>query len=189
VGLTLSPSQRDYARRRLFEAGLADKADIRLTDYREIEGRFDRVASIEMFEAVGERYWDGYFDKVRSVLKPGGLAGLQVITIEERLFERYRTRMDFIQAHIFPGGMLPSETRFEARARSAGLSSIARMRFGRDYARTLAAWTERFDAAWPAIRAQGFDERFRRLWRFYLAYCEAGFRTGRTDVLQTVLRA
>ncbi len=187
VGLTLSPAQRDYAQRRLFEQGLADRVDIRLTDYRDIQGKFDRAVSIEMFEAVGEAYWPAYFAKLDEVLKPGGVAGLQVITIEERLFEQYRARTDFIQTHIFPGGMLPSEERFERAVENAGLKIAAATRFGRDYARTLTDWQDRFDTAWPAIAAQGFDERFRRLWRFYLSYCAAGFRTGRTNVMQVVL--
>ena len=189
VGLTLSPAQRDYARQRIFEQGLADRVDIRLTDYRDVEGQYDHAISIEMFEAVGQAYWSGYFGKLAQVLKPGGRAGLQVITIEERLFSGYRNRADFIRSYIFPGGMLPSEERLEAVACTAGLAKVGVQRFGTDYARTLAEWGRRFDLAWPDIQAQGFDERFRRLWRFYLAYCEAGFRTRRTDVVQLILAA
>lgn len=188
TGLTLSSEQHDHARRRLFEAGLAERTDIRLMDYRDVQGRFDRVASIEMFEAVGREYWPAYFGKIRDVLPADGRAGLQIITIQDALFEAYSARTDFIQKHVFPGGMLPSEARLEPVVREAGLRRVAVDRFGRDYAETLRRWEERFLAAWPEIaRLGGFDERFRRLWRFYLAYCQAGFRTGRTDVIQTVL--
>jgi cyclopropane-fatty-acyl-phospholipid synthase len=188
TGLTLSPAQHDFARRRLYEQGLADKADIRLIDYRDIEGRFDRAVSIEMFEAVGEQYWGAYFNKLAQVLKPGGRAGLQIITLEDGLFEHYRKRTDFIQKYIFPGGMLPSERRLKDAFAAANLQQIGARRFGLDYARTLGEWAERFTAAWPRVKAQGFDERFQRMWRFYLAYCEAGFRTRRTDVVQFALQ-
>jgi cyclopropane-fatty-acyl-phospholipid synthase len=187
TGVTISQAQYDFARKRLFDQGLADRADIRLIDYRDIRGRFDRVASIEMFEAVGERYWPAYFDKIREVLVPGGKAGLQIITIRDRDFDNYRRRADFIQKHIFPGGMLPSEQRLRGETARAGLGWEGVSRFGQDYADTLKAWRQRFDVAWESIAPLGFDERFRRLWRFYLAYCEAGFRTGRTDVVQLTL--
>ncbi len=187
TGVTISQAQYDFARKRLFDQGLADRADIRLIDYRDVRGRFDRVASIEMFEAVGERYWPAYFDKIREVLVPGGKAGLQIITIRDRDFDNYRRRADFIQKYIFPGGMLPSEQRLRAETARAGLGWESISRFGQDYADTLKTWLRRFDAAWEAIAPLGFDERFRRLWRFYLAYCEAGFRTGRTDVVQLAL--
>ena len=188
TGVTISREQHDFARRRLFEAGLADKADIQLIDYRDVAGQFDRVASIEMFEAVGREYWPTYFAKVRSALKPGGRAGLQVITIQDALFEEYDARTDFIQKYVFPGGMLPSEERLAPVTSAAGLSWQAVERFGLDYASTLKRWDERFQASWSEIsRIPGFDERFRRLWRFYLAYCEAGFRSRRTDVIQLAL--
>lgn len=189
TGVTISREQHDFARRRLFEAGLADRADIRLIDYRDVEGRFDRVASIEMFEAVGREYWPTYFAKVREVLKPGGRVGLQVITIQEDLFDEYDDRTDFIQKYVFPGGSLPSEARMAPVLDRAGLSTAGVERFGFDYADTLAEWARRFEAAWGDIvrNGAGFDDRFRRLWRFYLAYCEAGFRSGRTDVIQMAL--
>jgi cyclopropane-fatty-acyl-phospholipid synthase len=187
TGVTISPSQYEFAKRRLFEAGLADKTEIRLTDYRDVEGSFDRVASIEMFEAVGEEYWGAYFRKVRDVLSPGGRAGLQIITIKDELFAAYRRRADFIQKYIFPGGMLPSETRLREEAARAGLEWRNIVRFGQNYADTLAEWGKRFEGAWDDIRKLGFDERFRRLWRFYLSYCEAGFRTERTNVVQLSL--
>ena len=188
TGVTISPAQHEFARKRLFEQGLADKADIRLIDYRDVEGRFDGVASIEMFEAVGEAYWPRYFDKVREVLKPGGQAGLQIITIRDDLFEGYRARPDFIQKYIFPGGMLPGEAQLQAETAQAGLNWGTVRRFGQDYADTLRAWAQSFETAWDEISNQGFDEKFRRLWTYYLRYCEAGFRTGRTDVIQLALQ-
>jgi cyclopropane-fatty-acyl-phospholipid synthase len=187
TGITISQEQFDFARKRLFEQGLAEKTDIRLIDYRDVEGQFDRVASIEMFEAVGEEYWPTYFNKVNDVLSPGGRAGLQIITIRDELFGVYRRQADFIQKYIFPGGMLPSETRLKQEIDRAGLDWQSVMRFGQDYADTLSEWTVRFDAAWDDIRKLGFDDRFRRMWRYYLAYCEAGFRTERTDVIQLSL--
>jgi cyclopropane-fatty-acyl-phospholipid synthase len=187
TGITISQEQYDFARRRMFEQGLAEKAEIRLVDYRDVGGRFDRVASIEMFEAVGEKYWSTYFQAIRERLAPGGRAGLQIITIRDELFDAYRRRADFIQKHIFPGGMLPSEARLKAETDRAGLAWTGVSRFPQHYADTLAEWGKRFEAAWDDIRGLGFDERFRRLWRFYLSYCEAGFRTERTGVVQLVL--
>jgi cyclopropane-fatty-acyl-phospholipid synthase len=140
-----------------------------------------------MFEAVGEKYWPAYFGKIRDRLAPGGRAGLQIITIRDELFEGYRRRPDFIQKHIFPGGMLPSEARLKAETDRAGLAWAGLSRFPQHYADTLAEWGQRFEAAWEDIRQLGFDERFRRLWRFYLSYCEAGFRTERTNVVQLML--
>jgi cyclopropane-fatty-acyl-phospholipid synthase len=188
TGVTISREQHEYARRRMFEAGLSERVDIRLIDYRDVEGRFDRVASIEMFEAVGREYWPTYFQKVHDVLKPGGRAGLQIITIQDALFDEYDARTDFIQKYIFPGGSLPSEDRMAPIVARARLSQTGIERFGGDYADTLAEWSLRFEAAWEDVHRTGaFDERFRRLWRFYLAYCEAGFRSSRTDVIQLAL--
>lgn len=187
TGVTISQEQYDFARKRIFDQGLAERAEIRLIDYRDVEGRFDRVASIEMFEAVGERYWPAYFDKIRQVLAEGGRAGLQIITIRDDIFASYRQRADFIQKYIFPGGMLPSETRLKDETTRAGLSWTGVSRFGQDYADTLAEWGKRFESAWSEIASLGFDERFRKLWRFYLSYCEAGFRAERTNVVQLSL--
>ena len=184
TGITISQAQHDFAKKRLFEAGLADKADIQLIDYRDVKGAFDRVASIEMFEAVGEKYWPTYFNKIHDVLAPGGQAGLQIITIKDELFADYRSRADFIQKYIFPGGMLPSEKRLRQETDKAGLEWRNVSRFGQNYADTLVQWAERFQGAWDEIKPLGFDERFRRLWQFYLSYCEAGFRTERTNVIQ-----
>lgn len=188
TGITISKEQYDFARQRMFNAGLTERVDIQLIDYRDVQGRFDRVASIEMFEAVGQEYWPAYFEKIHDVLQPGGCAGLQIITIDDALFGGYNKRTDFIQKYIFPGGMLPSEESLKPVIDRANLNWREVERFGQDYADTLKIWDERFQAAWDDIRRMGgFDERFRRLWRFYLAYCEAGFRSARTDVIQLVL--
>ena len=184
TGITISQAQYDYARERLFRQGLAEKADIQLIDYRDVQGRFDRVASIEMFEAVGEAYWPTYFSKIHEVLSPGGRAGLQIITIKDEFFDHYRRHADFIQKYVFPGGMLPSEEKLKEQTDRAGLDWTGITRFGECYADTLNQWLHSFDSVWDQVKAQGFDERFRRLWRFYLAYCEAGFRTERTNVVQ-----
>ncbi|HEY1416040.1 MAG TPA: cyclopropane-fatty-acyl-phospholipid synthase family protein [Caulobacteraceae bacterium] len=187
TALTISPAQHEFTRRRLFEQGLADMAEVKLMDYRDVEGCFDHVASIEMFEAVGEAYWPAYFAKVRDVLSPGGRAGLQIITIRDELFRGYRQRSDFLRKYIFPGGMLPSEGRLREEVDRAGLEWRAIVRFGQNYADTLSQWASSFETAWDEIRKLGFDERFRRLWRFYLSYCEAGFRAERTNVVQLSL--
>lgn len=187
TGITISDEQFRFAKERMFRQGLSDRADIRFVDYRDVEGRFDRVASIEMFEAVGERYWPSYFGKISDSLAPGGRAGLQIITIPDQDFAEYRSRADFIQKYIFPGGMLISEARLQAVTEKAGLAWTGIARFGQDYAETLAEWHRRFDAAWNDIRPLGFDERFRKLWKFYLSYCEAGFRARRTNVVQLSL--
>jgi cyclopropane-fatty-acyl-phospholipid synthase len=182
TGLTLSERQRDYARARLDGRGLGSRTDIRLQDYRDVEGTFDRIASIEMLEAVGEAYWPRYFRKLRECLAPGGSAVLQVICIAPDRYEDYRHRPDFIQTHIFPGGALPTADIVQAQAEQAGLATISVEMFGASYARTLADWRQRFNAAWPTIAALGFDERFRRLWNYYLTYCEVGFEHGALDV-------
>ena len=187
TAVTISPAQHEFTRRRLFEQGLAEMAEVKLMDYRDVEGRFEHVASIEMFEAVGEAYWPAYFAKVRDVLSPGGRAGLQIITIRDELFRGYRQRSDFLRKYIFPGGMLPSEGRLREEVDRAGLEWRAIVRFGQNYADTLSQWASSFESAWDEIRKLGFDERFRRLWRFYLSYCEAGFRAERTNVVQLSL--
>ena len=187
TGITISKEQHDFARRRVFEEGLAEQVDIRLADYRDIEGRFERIASIEMFEAVGEPFWPLFFRRLRDRLTPDGQAGLQLITIDDRHFDAYRRSVDFIQRYIFPGGMLPSLSALERVTREAGLRNLGTSAFGQSYARTLNEWNHRFQAAWPRLVEHGFDERFRRIWTFYLAYCEAAFRTGSTNVLQLAL--
>ena len=184
TGLTLSPSQYEYARKRIFKEGLNEKVEFRLQDYRDVGDKFDKIASIEMFEAVGSQYWQTYFDKIRSVLKPGGVAGLQIITIADRFFDHYMKSTDFIQRYVFPGGVLPSPSVLKGHIEKAGLKFQGAADFGQDYARTLKEWHERFLANWSDIRELGFDDRFKKLWRFYLAYCEAGFRAGTTNVSQ-----
>ncbi|SMC26156.1 cyclopropane-fatty-acyl-phospholipid synthase [Andreprevotia lacus DSM 23236] len=186
-GVTISPAQLEIARMRVAAAQLGRQAFLELRDYRDLAGEFDAVVSIEMFEAVGERFWPGYFEVLRRVLKPGGKALVQSITIADDRFERYRSGSDFIQQYIFPGGMLPSPARFAAVARQGGLAVQDEYAFGPDYAETLRRWRSAFEAARPAIQAQGFDDAFIRIWRLYLAYCEAGFDEGRTDVMQFLL--
>ena len=188
VGLTLSSEQKAYADERMERAGLAGQVSIQLTDYREMEGQFDAVASVEMVEAVGQDYWPIYLQSIRRVLKPGGRAALQLISIREELFDAYAASADFIQTYIFPGGMLISEPRFQAMAELAGFGWHDRAGFGLDYAETLKRWRERYDLAVKEGRLpQGFDERFHDLWRYYFMYCEGGFRGGGIDVAQVTL--
>jgi cyclopropane-fatty-acyl-phospholipid synthase len=189
TGISLSQEQTEFARKRIAREGMEDLVDIRIMDYRHVEGRFDGIVSIEMFEAVGERWWPAFFAKLGRALAPGKRAALQVITIAEERFETYRRRADFIQKYIFPGGMLPSPTAFERVSRDAGLSLDGPEFFGQSYADTLEHWLDRFEAALPDVRALGFDERFVRMWRYYLAYCRAGFRAGTIDVMRVGLSA
>ena len=193
VGLTLSPAQLEFARARMKAAGLDHLVELRLQDYRDVEGTFDRIASIEMFEAVGEKYWPVYFKTIRDRLRQNGIAGIQVITIADRFFESYRRGADFIQRHVFPGGMLPSKSLLRATIARAGLAWDEEHWFGQDYAETLARWQTTFQQAWPrvladnALRRRPCDDRFKRLWEYYLAYCEVGFRSGWTDVGQILI--
>jgi cyclopropane-fatty-acyl-phospholipid synthase len=182
TGLTLSVKQLEFARKRLRDNSLLKYADLRLQDYRDVRGSYDRVVSIEMLEAVGAGYWPIYFEKLRDALRPGGIAVLQVITIDESRYENYRRRPDFIQKHIFPGGMLPTKAILNRCVATAGLELVATECFGSSYARTLADWQRRFQQAWPTIEGLGFDNRFKRTWEYYLAYCQAGFETATVDV-------
>jgi cyclopropane-fatty-acyl-phospholipid synthase len=182
TAVTLSREQADFARERLGTCIATGRCEVRLQDYRDVDGPFDRIASVEMLEAVGESFWPTYFDKLRDCLRPGGVAVLQVITIADRQFEAYRARPDFIQSHIFPGGMLPTKTIIRGQTRRAGLELAQQEFFGGSYARTLEHWENRFRDAWPRLRELGFDTRFRRMWRYYLAYCRVGFETGLIDV-------
>jgi cyclopropane-fatty-acyl-phospholipid synthase len=182
TALTLSPSQRAWAVKLADESNLSARIDVRLQDYRDTEGSFDRVVSIEMLEAVGQAWWPTYFRTIRDRLKPGGCAVIQVITIEEARFETYRRTPDFVQKYVFPGGFLPSVAALEGEIAAAGLKLAGRETFGHSYARTLAEWRARFLSHWAEINGQGFDERFRRLWVYYLSYCEAGFLEGSIDV-------
>lgn len=189
TGLTLSREQLQWAQQRLLKADPAGLADLRLQDYRDVEGRYDHIVSVEMFEAVGEAYWPLYMRRLRELLAPGGTAALQVIVIDPAAFPDYRRRPDFIQRYIFPGGMLPSVPAFDRAAREAGLQVVQRDYGGLDYARTLAGWRDRFLACQPTVRELGYDERFCRMWDYYLAYCEAGFRSGRVDLMRVALQA
>jgi len=188
TGVTLSSEQLEFAKKRMDTRGLTDKADLRLQDYRDIDdGPFDAVCSIEMFEAVGQAYWDSYFKSVASLLKAGGKACIQTIVIDESLFERYLNSTDFIQQYIFPGGCLPSASEFRKRAQQAGLKVIDELRFGPDYAETLRRWRHDFMRQTDLSTTKGFDDRFIKLWEFYLAYCEAAFDGKNTDVIQFTL--
>ena len=188
TGVTLSTEQLDYAKQRVARAGVAHSTDLRLQDYRDIaDAPFDAICSIEMVEAVGREWWPQYFAAVARLLKPGGRACIQTIVIDDALWDRYIAGTDFIQQYIFPGGCLPSRREFERHAAAAGLRVVDTLAFGADYALTLRLWRERFLAQRPAVLALGFDERFIRLWEFYLAYCEAAFTHGSTDVVQYTL--
>jgi cyclopropane-fatty-acyl-phospholipid synthase len=189
TGVTLSTEQLAYAQQRQQRAGAADRVELRLQDYRDIRDEpFDAIVSIEMFEAVGREYWDSFFATLRSRLKPGGRACIQSITIRDDLFERYVRGTDFIQQYIFPGGLLPSASVFKAEACKAGLEVVNELAFGPDYAETLRRWRADFLARDRQVRQLGFDTRFMRVWEFYLAYCEAAFDTGNTNVVQFTLR-
>lgn len=188
TSITLSREQLAYSRRRVAQAGLESKVDVQLRDYRDIEGSFDHIVSIEMLEAVGEAYWPTYFDKLAHCLRPGGRVGLQVITIDDEIFETYRSRPDFIQTHVFPGGMLPSMSKLREQVTRAGLTIRSEDFFADHYARTLALWRERFDEACARLNIGELDERFRRFWRLYLSYCEGGFRAHSIDVVQAGLQ-
>ena len=187
VGITLSDAQLAFAQKRMLHHQLDSLVDLRLQDYRDVTGQYDHVVSIEMFEAVGMRHWAGYFEMLAKRLKPGGRAVVQTIDIADPYFDAYSTGTDFIQQYIFPGGMLPSPTRFMDGARVAGLKHDNVLSFGFDYAETLHRWSTAFESNISAVRSQGFDDPFIRLWRMYLAYCEAGFRERRTDVKQWTL--
>lgn len=189
TGLTLSPAQQAFARARAQAGGWDANADFLLTDYRDMHGQFDHIVSVEMFEAVGERWWPTYFRTLKRLLKPGGSALVQVITIDDHLFHEYRRGTDFIQRYVFPGGMLPAPRAFHEGAQRAGFSVTNDLAFGHHYARTLGLWHEAFCERLLEVKAQGFDDRFIRLWRFYLSYCEAGFRSGSIDVHQYTLQA
>ena len=193
TGVTLSKEQLQWAQTRLKAAGLDHLTEFRYQDYRDLPAQhahepFDAIVSIEMFEAVGQAYWDGYFKTLNACLKPGGHACVQTITIRDDLFDRYVKSTDFIQQYIFPGGLLPSPKVFEAQARKAGFEVVNRLAFGPDYAETLRRWRTDFHHTLDRVQALGFDQRFVRIWTFYLVYCEAAFDSGNTDVMQFTLR-
>ena len=181
-GITLSQEQHAWANRRMQSLGRDDRARASITDYRDTTGRYDAVVSIEMLEAVGRAHWPDYFRTLYERLRPGAAAVVQVITIDEKRYDHYLRNTDFIQRYIFPGGMLPTNRIVCRQAAAAGLQVEHSEMFGDDYARTLAEWRRNFRSAWPRIRELGFDEPFRRLWEYYLCYCETGFRSGNIDV-------
>ncbi|TDU26713.1 cyclopropane-fatty-acyl-phospholipid synthase [Panacagrimonas perspica] len=185
--ITLSQEQLVEARLRAERAGVSDKVTFELRDYRDIQGQFDRVVSIEMYEAVGEEWWPTYFSAISRALKPGGLAAIQGITIDPAIFDHYRGKRDFIQKYIFPGGMLCPPNRFEELSRDAGLKPVDPLFYAIDYADTLAQWHRNVLAVRDPIVEQ-FDERFLRMWRYYLSYCECGFRVGSIDLMQITLQ-
>jgi cyclopropane-fatty-acyl-phospholipid synthase len=184
TGLTISKEQRDYAVERMRKAGLSDRVEIKLQDYRDERGTYDGIASIEMFEAVGEKYWPVYFQTLRERLKPGARATLQIITVEDRRWEVYKRGVDFIQKFIFPGGMLPCPRVLRAEIERAGLAVARSVEFGPSYSQTLRRWHETFNARWDEIALLGFDDRFRRMWNFYLTSCAATFESRNCDVTQ-----
>jgi cyclopropane-fatty-acyl-phospholipid synthase len=189
TALTISQAQFDYAVARIAKAGLSDRVTIKLQDYRDERGLYDGIASIEMFEAVGERYWPVYFKTLRDRLKPGGHATLQIITVEDRRWHVYKRGVDFIQKYIFPGGMLPSPSALKAEIERAGLGLKGSMEFGKSYSQTLRRWHETFNERWDEVAKLGFDERFRRMWNYYLTSCAGAFEGGSCDVTQiTVTR-
>jgi len=188
TGLTISKEQLEYAQKRIKTKGLSDKVNFKLQDYRDETGVYDGVASIEMFEAVGEKYWPVYFDKIKQCLKPGKQATLQIITIQDARWEVYRKSVDFIQKYIFPGGMLPSPSVLRKEVHKAGLSVQHSIEFGKSYSQTLRRWFEVFNNKWDNISAMGFDDRFRRMWNFYLTSCAATFENGNCDVTQITLQ-
>ena len=188
TGLTISKEQLEYAKKRIKSKGLSDKVNLKLQDYRDETGVYDGVASIEMFEAVGEKYWPVYFDKIKQCLKPGKQATLQIITIQDARWEVYRKSVDFIQKYIFPGGMLPSPSVLRKEIHKAGLSVQHSIEFGKSYSQTLRRWFEVFNNKWDNISAMGFDDRFRRMWNFYLTSCAATFESGNCDVTQITLQ-
>lgn len=188
TGLTISKEQLKYAQDRIERAGVADRVELKLQDYRDETGHYDGIASIEMFEAVGEKYWPVYFNTVRDRLKPGRQATLQIITIQDKRYEIYRKSVDFIQKYIFPGGMLPSPTVLRQEVQKAGLSVVGSIEFGESYSQTLRRWHDAFNDRWGAIMTMGFDDRFRRMWNFYLCSCAATFHSGNCDVTQITIK-
>jgi cyclopropane-fatty-acyl-phospholipid synthase len=187
TGITLSREQLAFARQRVSEAGLEGSVELRLQDYRHVSGTYDHIVSIEMLEAVGEEYWETYAGTLKRCLNPGGQVALQFITIDEPVFDAYRRNADFIQRYIFPGGMLPTLSRFLTFTAASGLRTVRADQFGEHYARTLSEWHRRFLKSEHEVARTGYGERFRRMWQYYLSYCEAGFRSGRIDLAQVLL--
>ena len=187
-GITISPSQLKFATNRIKELKLDDKVTLELCDYRDLKGKYDRVVSIEMIEAVGEKYWKNYFKKIKDVLKKDGLAGIQVILINNKSYQRYSKSVDFIQKYIFPGGMLPSQEKLNENYVDAGLVEVNSHSFGKSYAKTLTIWHKEFLNSLSAIKKLGFDIKLERIFKYYFSYCKAGFNSERIDVAQKIIK-
>ncbi|MDC2965799.1 cyclopropane-fatty-acyl-phospholipid synthase family protein [Alphaproteobacteria bacterium] len=188
TAITISKKQYEKAKQKIYEDKLTEKVDIKLLDYRNINGKYDKIVSIEMFEAVGEKYWSKYFDVLKKNLKSDGSIGLQTITIEDKFFQKYKKFPDFIQTYIFPGGMLPSVEEMNKVIISRGLHIKNKKMFGNDYAKTIRIWSESFENSWGCIKSLGFSESFKRLWNYYLGYCEGGFKSGNINVGQFLIK-
>ena len=188
TAITISKKQYEKAKQKIYEDKLTDKVDVKLLDYRNINGKYDKIVSIEMFEAVGEKYWSKYFDVLKKNLKTDGSIGLQTITIEDKFFQKYKKFPDFIQTYIFPGGMLPSVEEMNKVITSRGLHIKNKKMFGNDYAKTIRIWSESFENSWGCIKSLGFSESFKRLWNYYLGYCEGGFKSGNINVGQFLIK-
>ena len=188
TAITISKKQYEKVKEKVFTEKLTEKINVKLTDYREIKGLYDKIVSIEMFEAVGEKYWSKYFEVLGGNLKYNGAIGLQTITIEDKFFKKYRKFPDFIQTYIFPGGMLPSIEEMSKVLKSKGLSIEKKQMFGNDYAKTLKMWSKSFENSWENIKKEGFNDAFRRMWRYYLGYCEGGFKSGNINVGQFLIK-
>ena len=182
--ITISKEQLDFAKKRIFKAGLNEKVNIIFQDYRDTKGEYDSIASIEMIEAVGEKYLDKYFSMIKNNLKPGGIGAIQAIIIKDELFEQYRKSEDFIQKYIFPGGFLPSLQSIKDHTKNSGLELIEYNSYGSHYSSTLKKWRENFISSWADISNQGFDQSFKKIWNFYFSYCEAGFKSKNIDLIQ-----
>ena len=188
TAITISKKQYEKVKEKVYKEKLTEKVNVKLTDYREIKGLYDKIVSIEMFEAVGEKYWSKYYDVLGSNLKHNGAIGLQTITIEDKFFKKYRKFPDFIQTYIFPGGMLPSIEEMSKVLKSKGLTIEKKQMFGNDYAKTLKMWSKSFESSWDNIKKEGFNDTFRRMWRYYLGYCEGGFKSGNINVGQFLIK-
>ena len=188
TAITISKKQYEKAKQKIYDDKLTDKVDVKLLDYRNINGKYDKIVSIEMFEAVGEKYWSKYFDVLKKNLKSDGSIGLQTITIEDKFFQKYKKFPDFIQTYIFPGGMLPSVEEMNKVITSSGLHIKNKKMFGNDYAKTIRMWSDSFENSWGCIKSLGFSESFKRLWNYYLGYCEGGFKSGNINVGQFLIK-
>ena len=186
--ITISKEQFNYTSNKIQKEGLGEKVDVQFKDYREINTKYSNIASIEMFEAVGKKYWNSYFDIIKNSLSENGKAALQIITINELRAKDYQTRPDFIQQYIFPGGMLPTKKQLEESAKDVGLKCLELLSFGKSYAKTLNIWNSQFQESWNDVAEYGFDNKFKRMWEYYFAYCETGFLSSSTDVSQFLVK-